>query len=84
MKNSIFLGLTIGAFAVIAMMTSSVLPVVYADQGGDPNNSDQAQFNANGRFRDKLLDLTLDENHNNDNGNRHALDNMLDDRGVEP
>jgi hypothetical protein len=60
------LGLTIGAFAIIGSVLAGILPAVHADEVGKPNNSDQAKFIANGRFREKLVDLTLDDNHNND------------------
>jgi hypothetical protein len=35
---------------VVAMTTLNVLPSVFAVQGGDPNNNDQSQVNAAGRY----------------------------------
>jgi hypothetical protein len=43
MKNTVVMGLIIGVFATIAIATTDAISAVYADQGGDPNNSQQSQ-----------------------------------------
>ncbi|MGB7881331.1 MAG: hypothetical protein WBL44_01280 [Nitrososphaeraceae archaeon] len=83
-KNSI-LALTIAAVMLvggIAIVTSSVIPAALADKGGDPNNKGPSQENAKERDLDKFEDLS-DDNLNNDNGKKHAHDNMHDGKGVE-
>jgi len=83
-KNSI-LTLTIAAVMLvgsIAIVTSSVIPAALADKGGDPNNKGPSQENAKERDLDKFEDLS-DDNPNNDNGKKHAHDNLHNGKGVE-
>jgi len=67
--------LTIGIIALLGVVsiTFSYGQTALADQGGDPNNSDQAQINANERF---------DNDRNEGHGDIQAFENLRDDHGV--
>ena len=74
--------------ALVGMLgiTFSYAPTVLADKGGDPNNSDQAQANADERHGKKVvkdLDAIFDDNPNNDNGPIQAHDNTHNGKGVD-
>jgi len=59
--------------------------IVLADKGGDPNNSDQAQANADERHdkkADRVDERVFDDNPNNNNGARQAHFNTHDGNGV--
>ena len=99
------MGLTIGAFAFISMVSSSVFPAVYAvkeppcdpeegedcetngAKGGNPNNSEQAQENADERHIERILkeeEAFADDNPNNDHGALTAhIKTFHNERGVE-
>lgn len=79
------MGLMIGVFATIAMATTDAISAVHADKGGDPNNSEQSQQNANERHFKKQTNFgeaEADSNPHNDNGPNIAHENMHDDTGV--
>jgi hypothetical protein len=75
--------LTIGIIALLGVVsiTFSYGQTALADQGGDPNNSDQAQINANERF-DKKHTQALDNDRNEGHGDIQAFENLRDDHGV--
>ena len=85
MKKTILMGLLIGILATIALATTGAFSAAYADQGGDPNNADPSQKNANARLdkKDEKRDAAGgDLNPHNDNGPNQARENLLDDHGV--
>ena len=81
-----FLTIGIIAFLGIVTITFSYGQTALADKGGDPNNSDQAQANADERHdkkADRVDEKVFDDNPNNDNGARQAHFNTHDGKGVE-
>lgn len=65
----------------IVFVTFSYGQTALADQGGDPNNSDQASINAQERFESKM-EKALDNDGHEQYGNFQALENLRDDHGV--
>ena len=86
MKKTILMGLIVGVLATVAMASTGAMSTVYADKGGDPNNSDQSQENANERHTKKVLkaiDAITDDNPHNDRGPLQAHANTHDGNGVD-
>lgn len=73
----------IGIIAVLGIVsiTFSNGQTALADQGGDPNNNDQASINAPERFESKIYKALNNDGHEQQ-GNFQALENMRDDHGV--
>ena len=78
MNKTIFVGLFIGLLVTVAMVASNILPAVYADQGGDPNNKGPSQLNADDR--DSIKDARAEQS--GKNGPFQAHNNMHEGNGV--
>ena len=83
MMNSKPIFMVVGIIAVLGIVsiTFSYGQTALADQGGDPNNSDQASINAQERFESKMEKALNNDGHEQD-GNFQALENLRDDHGV--
>src|SRR5262245_13407014 len=71
---------------VVTMTTTNILPAVFADTGGDPNESQQADDNLIDRHSDKVQkesDAVSDDNPHNHIGPGRAHTNMHDGTGVD-
>ncbi|WP_458720637.1 hypothetical protein [Candidatus Nitrosocosmicus sp. R] len=81
--NSKPIFLTIGIIAILGIVsiTFSYGQTALADQGGKPNNSGQAQANADERFQAKM-EKALDNDRNKEDGANQALENIRDGIGV--